>query len=121
MALVVAALQRPPGAVEDDREVAGDRATVEVQEREAQPSARGGPARDVGVEAGRLGLRRDRGAALALPARCLDAQQLLERRVEPVEALVEAEGDLALRLQGAQAPAQAAAAVARQAALVVLE
>ena len=116
--LVVAALERVPRAIELDRVVAGDRPAVESQRGDPQPVAVGRPARDVRVELGRLGLGDDRRTASALPARGLNAKHLLQRPVEPLEALVDVERNDAVGLQLAQTAAQTAPAIARQAALV---
>ena len=122
VALVVARLQRVPGASvrrSSSRRRSPARRGAGSASR-SQPLD-GGPARDLGVEAERGRRAGDRRAARALPAGGLDAQRLLEALVEARQALVDVEAQLALRLELPAAAPQALAAVARKAALVGVE
>src|SRR6185503_2959220 len=80
---VVSGLDQVVHARMFETEIEGEGPAIEAQEGEAQPAARGRPARHLGVEAALRGSIPDRGAALSLPARSLHLEALLEERVEP--------------------------------------
>src|SRR5204863_4643630 len=82
---VDAALHEVPLAAVLEGVVDGDRPPVDTQERQAERAACCRPRRDVLVEAARLRLRVDRGAAPVLPAGSLEPEQL----VEPARRLVD--------------------------------
>src|SRR6266508_4298390 len=91
-----------------ERELEGEGAAVQAQEAEAQPSADGGPGRELPVEAAGLRPGEDRRPLGVLPAGALEAETFLE----PLGAFVDLERDLALLLE----PPPAALAVAHEAA-----
>ncbi len=102
-----------------EREVEGDRLAVEAQEGQPQIARPGSPVGDIAVEGAGLGLRHDRGAALALPAGGLDPKRVVEEALEVFGTVVHRDRDGAELLELTPAPAQVLAKVLGEALFVL--